>query len=99
MCTSSVVFARLRQFVRRHSAVSCVKMGEPIDLPLGLWTSVGRMKQKFSRICQVAPCEGSLAPRGEYDWICGGDAALCQITLTTCYYYCAFIQTVTRAQQ
>jgi len=28
-----------------------------------------------------------LAPPGEHDWmmVCGGDAALCQISLTTCY--------------
>ena len=28
----------------------------------------------------------ALAPPGEYDsFMCGGDAALCQITLTTCF--------------
>ena len=34
----------------------------------------------------------TLPPLGEYEYttepyVCGGDAALCQITLTTCYYY------------
>jgi len=28
-------------------------MAEPIDLPFGLWTLVGRKKHKFSRIRQV----------------------------------------------
>jgi len=36
---------------RRRSA----KIAEPIDLPLGLWTGVGRWKHKFNRIRQVAP--------------------------------------------
>jgi len=35
--------------------VSCAKMAEPIDLPFGLWTRVGRRKHKFNRIHQVAP--------------------------------------------
>ena len=44
------------------------KAAEPIDLPSGLWTRVGRRKQKFSRIRQVAPTyEGTLVPSGEYD--------------------------------
>jgi len=33
----------------------------------------------------VPTWEGTLAPPGEYDsTVCGGDAVLCQITLTTC---------------
>ena len=53
-------------------------------LPLGLEpsTSYSIHKHKFSHIRQVL-----LLP-GEYDFtVCGGDAALCQITLTTCYLY------------
>jgi len=55
---------------------------------------VGRKKHKFNRICQVAP----MCPHGRAHWrhlanaiepfVCGGDAVLCQITLTTCYYIC-----------
>ena len=30
--------------LRQHSAVSCAKMGEPIEMPFGLWTRVSRMK-------------------------------------------------------
>ena len=56
---------------RRHSAVSCAKMAEPIDLSLGLWTWVGRRKHKFNPIRQMAPmCPHgvTLAPPDEYDW-------------------------------
>jgi len=33
--TSSVIFARWGECGRRHSAVSCAKMAEPIDLSFG----------------------------------------------------------------
>jgi len=33
-----------------HSAVTCAKTAELIDLPFGLWTRVGRRKHKFSQI-------------------------------------------------
>jgi len=58
-------------------------MAEPIDLPFGLWTWMGRRNHKFSRI---------RSHHGSAHWrhlantiepsVCGGDAALCQITLT-----------------
>jgi len=35
--------------------VSCAKTAEPIDLPFGLWTQVGRRMHKFNCIHQVAP--------------------------------------------
>jgi len=35
--------------------VSCAKMAEPIDLPFGFWTPVGRKKHKFNRIRQMGP--------------------------------------------
>ena len=38
---------------RRHSAVSCAKISELIDLPFGLWAGVGRRKHNFSPIHQV----------------------------------------------
>jgi len=34
--------------------VSCARTAEPIDLPFGLWTRVGRRKHKFNGIRQVA---------------------------------------------
>jgi len=33
--------------------MSCAKMAEPIDLPFGLWTRVGRRKHKFNCIWQL----------------------------------------------
>jgi len=68
-------------------------MAEPIDLPFGSWTWVGRRKHKFSRICQVVP----MCPYGMAHWrhlvntselsVCGVDAALCQITLSCCFVF------------
>jgi len=65
-------------------------MAEAIDLLIGLSTPVGRRKHKFNHIHQVAP----MCPHGRAYWrllanttepsVCGGDAVLCQITLTTC---------------
>jgi len=73
--------------------VICAEMAEPIDLPFGLWTSVGRRKHDFNRVRQGAPT----CPHGRPNWrhlantiepsVCGGDTVLCQISLTTCYYY------------
>jgi len=80
---SSIVFARWRQCTWRHCCVLC-KTAEPIDLPFGLWTRVGRRKHKFNHIRQVAP----MCPDGRAHWrqlantiepsVCGGDAVLCQ---------------------
>jgi len=75
------------------TVVSCAKMAEPIDLPFRLLYRVGRRKHKRNRIRQDAP----ICPHWRTHWrhlanttescFCGGDAALCQITLTTCYHY------------
>jgi len=47
------------QHARRHSAVSCAKMAEPIEMRFGcgLWWTEGSM-------CYM---EDTLAPPGEYD--------------------------------
>jgi len=68
------------------------KTAELIDLPFGLWVRVVRRRQKFSRFRQLAP----IVYYGTAHWrhlantiepsVCCGDAALCQIILTTCYY-------------
>ena len=68
------------------TAVSSADIAEPIDLLFGLWTLVGRRKHKFHRIHQMVPiwCHARwrhLANMIE-PFICGGDAALCQITLS-----------------
>ena len=76
----------------RHSSMSCAKMAEPIDLLFGLWSCVGRRKHKFTHIRQLAP----MCPHGRAHWrhlanmieqsVFGRYAALCQITLTTCFH-------------
>jgi len=63
--------------------VSCAKTAELIEMPFGMWSLVGARKY----VLDVA---------GGTRWhylvniiepsMCGGDAALCQTTLTTCYY-------------
>jgi len=72
--------------------VSCAKTAEPVDLPFGFWTWVGPRKDKFNRIRQVTP----MCRHGRHigaiwqiqlNRLCGGDAALCQITFTTGYYW------------
>ena len=67
---------------RPHSAVSCAKMAKQIEMVFGLtWTK--RRTHVFHG--------GTLAQPSEYDYttepsVFSGDAALCQITLTTCYH-------------
>jgi len=71
------------------------KTAQPMDVLFGLWTLVGWRKHKFNRICQVAP----MCLHGRAHWrhlsntiepsVCGGDAALCQITLTTLVSTCS----------
>jgi len=83
------------------SAVSFAKTAEPIELPFGLWTRVGPRKHKFNRIRQPAPtCLHGRAhrPPGEYDWttrMLRQCMTLCQITLTTSYYYYKNINYIT----
>jgi len=56
-------------------------MAEPVDLLLKLWTRAGQRKHKFNRVRQVhwRNLANTIEP-----FVCCGDAALCQITLTTC---------------
>jgi len=58
--------------VQRHSAVSCAKTAEPIEMPFGIWIWVGPRKHVLV---------------GDKPFLCGGNAVFCQITLSTYYYY------------
>ena len=82
--------------------VSPAKPAEPIEMPFGLWTRVGRRKQMFNRIRKVAP----MCPNVRAHWrnltntiepsVCGGDAVLFQITLTkSCFCVHSIIQNYT----
>ena len=84
MCTISIVFVRWRQRTRRQSAVSCAK---------GLNRSICRFVDSGGpKEAQVQ--SSSMGLHGWTHWchlantiepsVCGGDAALCQITLSTC---------------
>ena len=71
--------------------MSCEQTAEPIDLPFWVVDSGGlkeaRVQSYLPGGANVCTWEGTLAPPGEYEIepsICGGDAVLCQITLTTC---------------
>jgi len=70
--------------------MSCAEMAEPINLLFGLWTRMGRKKHEFNRIHQVAPMCPHGRAHSRHHTIepsaCGGDAFLCQITLTTCFF-------------
>ena len=66
---------------QRHSAMSCAKMVELIDLLFTLWTLVGLKKEQVQSYLRgganVPSREGTLAPPDEYDftvslrWRCG----------------------------
>jgi len=82
--------------VKGLSAMSCAKTAELVNLPFWLWTPVGQRKHKFNRIHQVA----IMCPPMWAHWrhlantaepsVCGSDAVLCKITLTTCFILFAF---------
>jgi len=46
---------------RPHSAVSCTKMAEPIEMPFGLIVDLSWPNE----VCVISGC--TLAPPGEYD--------------------------------
>jgi len=63
---------------------------EPMEMPSGLWTRVGPNKQLLLDGVQIPhgkmQCSGRAAAHCKVYGIlsmCGGDAAFCQITLTT----------------
>jgi len=66
---------RGKPHARRQSDVSCAKTAESIEMPFGCaWTLVGRR-------CYMGAHWRKLANTIE-PFVCGGDATLCQITLT-----------------
>jgi len=89
--TSSIVFARWCQCAQWHSTATSAKMAEPVHLPFGLWTQVGRRKHKFSHIRQVAP----ICPHWRTHWlhlanttepsVCSGDVKL---LWPLCHFIC-----------
>jgi len=54
-------------------------MAEPIEMPFGIWTRVGPRKHGLGGRAHWRNLGNTIEPS-----MCGGDAACCQITLTTC---------------
>jgi len=68
------------------SAVSCAKTAEPINLPFGLWTRMGRRRKNsmvFARCCQCALIGRHVAATWRIRL--NHPMRLMSITLTTCY--------------
>jgi len=66
----------------RQYNVNCAKTAEPTEMSFGLWTRVGWRKHGSHWRHLANTIEPSM---------CGSDAALCQITLTTCYTWSLFL--------
>jgi len=86
--TARVAWSVVPTVCRSVTLVSPAKTAEPTEIPFELCTRVGRRKHRFNRIRQMAPmCPHSrvrlchLVNTIELS-VSGGDAALCQITLT-----------------
>jgi len=83
----------VQPFLADHGRVSLYfTTVRPFLTSVTLWTRMGRRKHKFHRIHEVAPmCPYERAhcrhvANTTEPSVCGGDhAALCQISLTTCY--------------
>jgi len=55
---------------------------EPIEMSFGTWTRVGPRKHVLDGGAHWRNLANTTEPS-----VCSRDAALCQITLTTCYYF------------
>jgi len=65
--------------------VSCAKTAESIEVPFRMWTGVVPRKHDLDAGAHAR--RRNLANTTE-PFMCCGDAALCQITLTTCFNNC-----------
>jgi len=78
------------------TVVSPAKTAEPIEMPFGLTTLVGAENYGLDGGSDL-PCEGSILGGRSGGCkvtilsMCGGDAAFCQITLTTYYFHKAHV--------
>ena len=63
-----------------HSCEPC-KTAEAIKIPFGLWTRVGSKKHILDEDAHCRHLANTIEP-----FMFGGDAALCQITSTTCFF-------------
>jgi len=66
------------------SVVSPANTAEPIETPFGLWNRVAPRNHVLDNVHSAH--WRNLANTYE-PFMCAGDAAFCQITLTTCYHF------------
>jgi len=52
---------------RRHAAVSCAKMAEPMEMPFGLWTRVSPRKHVVDG-CPDPPYEAAIFRKKNMPW-------------------------------
>jgi len=71
--------------VKVPSAVNCVQTAERIEMPFGLWTRMGPWKRVLVCGAHWRHLVNTIEPP-----MCDGDAAFCQITLTTCLISCSY---------
>jgi len=83
--TDRVAWSVSQLVCRSVTVVSLQKTAEPIEMLLGICTQVARSLRKHV----IGGVHTGATWRIPLNHPCGGDAAYCQITLTTCYYcYC-----------
>jgi len=66
--------------------MSCVKTAEPIAMSFAIWTCVGSKKHVLGRSAHWHHLANTIEPS-----MCSGNAACCQITLTTCYFISGYL--------
>jgi len=64
---------------RFATIVSHARTAEPIEMPFGTWTRLGSRKHVLDGDVHWRHLANTIEPS-----MCGGDAAFCQVTLTTC---------------
>jgi len=62
--------------------VNRAKTAATIEMPFRLWSRVGQNNHVLDGGAHWRHQENTIEPS-----VCGGDAALCQITLTTCWSF------------
>jgi len=62
--------------------VSPAKMAEPMKVLFGKWSRVGTRNLVLDGGAHWRHLANTVEPS-----VCGGNGAVCQITLTTCYYH------------
>ena len=59
-------------------------------MPFGMWTQAGLKKYVLDGVTLAQTIANTTEPS-----VCGGDAALCQVTLATCYHFISRICQIT----